>query len=434
MSVARLGIDESNCRGEGVMSEKQENKPEVNRPAPRFPDFPYSEWNGRVDNAKRLMREQGIDLLLLWNDRNVRYFGAYTSTHWATPSIPPLLVLIPVDDEPVAITGEFFLSTAEAQTWINDIRTISEGYAYSEKMLREIPIEVAAIVRDIGYSKANIALEMGQLGNMYIHCPLNDIQTLINELSSANFVDGDKVIWGCRQIKSALEIDRLVKAAAIHRLAFSTVVQEFRPGMTEADVGNLFICSAFQNGAETVTTGSIKCGSDKEGMIDTKHSFDGVAIHKNDYLGLDPCVCYKGYWADMGRVINVGPITEDFERYSNQLIDAFEEIVQGIKPGITVGELQQLVCASLGLETTGETAGHGIGLDIHEPPFICAGSDVVLKPGMTLEVEPYLSRGSRKQGGQGYFHYENLIIITEQGCAAVYSLPAEILQVAHPFD
>jgi Xaa-Pro dipeptidase len=417
-----------------VQEEARESKAEeLHRPAPRFADFPYSEWTTRIEKARRLMREQGIDLLMLWNDRNIRYFTAYTSTHWETPSIPPLLAIIPVDDDPVAMTGEFFLSTAEMQTWIQDIRLISRGYAYSEKTLREIPIEVAAIVRDIGYGRANIALEMGQLGNMYIPRPLNDIQSLMSELPEANFVDGDQVIWGCRQIKSALEIERLIKAAAIHRQAISTVVQEFRPGMTEADVGNLFICSAFQNGAEMISTGSIKCGSDKEGMIDTKHSFDGVTIHRDDSLGMDMGVSYKGYWADMGRVINVGPITEEFRKYSEQLIRSFDSIAQAAKPGMTVGDLQKAVCASLGMDTSDETAGHGIGLDIHEPPFISADSDVMLEPGMTFEVEPYLYRGSRKEGGQGYFHYENLIIITERGCTPVYSLPAEILQVAHPF-
>jgi len=417
-----------------TQEKKQVTKPgELHRPAPRFADFPHSEWTARIEKARRLMRQEGIDLLMLWNDRNIRYFAAYTSTHWATPSIPPLLAIIPVDHDPVAMTGEFFFSTAEAQTWISDIRMICKGYAYSEKTLGEIPIEVAAIVREIGYGNANIALEMGPLGNMYIPRPLNDIQTLMRELPKAKFVDGDKVIWGCRGIKSPLEIERLIEAAAIHRQALGTVVQEFRPGMTEADVGNLFICSAYQNGAETVTTGSIKCGSDKEGMIDTKHTFDGVAIHKGDSLGLDMGVCHKGYWADMGRVISVGPITEDFKRYSERLIKSFEEIVLAAKPGMTVGELQRVAGESMGLVACEETAGHGIGLDIHEPPFISARSDVVLEPGMALELEPYLSTGSRKQGGHGYFHYENLVIITERGCTPIYSLPAEILQVAHPF-
>jgi Xaa-Pro aminopeptidase len=106
----------------------------------------------------------------------------------------------------------------------------------------------------------------------------------------------------------------------------SAVVQEFRPGMTEADVGTIFICSGYQAGAESVTSGHIMCGSAKEGMVDTKHSFDGVTIHKEDYLSVDMAVSYKGYWADMARIINVGPVTPEFRKYSVQLADAFDAI------------------------------------------------------------------------------------------------------------
>ena len=417
-----------------MTEEKDLESQDLFGPEPPFADVPFAEWKARIDKAKQLMRQENIDLLMLWNNRNIRYFAAYTSTHWETPSIPPLLALLPADGDPVALTGEFFLSTAQAQTWIKDIRTISRGYAYSEKTLREIPVEVAAIVREMGYGKANIALEMGPLGGMFIPRPLNDIQALMNGLPKAKFVDGDKVIWGCRRIKSPLEIERLTLAASIHRQAMSAVVQDFRPGMTEADVGTIFICTGYQAGAESVTSGHIMCGSAKEGMVDTKHSFDGVTIHKGDYLSVDMAVCYKGYWADMARIINVGPVTPEFQRYSEQLADAFDAIVEAVRPGMTVGKLQQVVFAHGGMETERETAGHGIGLDIHEPPFISFGSDEPLEPGMTLELEPFLFHGFRKQGGVGLFHYENLIIITERGCTPVFSLPREILQVANPFE
>lgn len=414
--------------------EKKPESEELFGPVPPFADVPFAEWKARIDKAKLLMRKENIDLLVLWHNRNIRYFAAYTSTHWETPSIPPLLALLPVDGDPVALTGEFFLSTAQAQTWIKDIRTISKGYAYSEKSLREIPIEVAAVVRAMGYGKAKIALEMGPLGGMFIPRPLNDIQAFMNGLPSAKFVDGDKVIWGCRGIKSPLEIDRLTMAASIHRQAMSAVIQGFRPGMTESDVGTIFICHGYQRGAESVTSGHIMCGAEKEGMVDTKHSFDGVTIHKGDYLSLDMAVSYKGYWADMARIINVGPVTAEFRKYSEQLADSFDAIVEAVRPGMTVGELQKAVYGHGGMETEQETGGHGIGLDIHEPPFISYGSEEVLEPGMTLELEPFLFHGFRKLGGIGLFHYENLIIITERGCTPVFSLPRGILQVTNPFQ
>jgi Xaa-Pro aminopeptidase len=102
---------------------------------------------------------------------------------------------------------------------------------------------------------------------MYIPRPVNDIQAFMSELPEASFVAGDKIIWSCRQIKSALEIERMEQAGAINRQALTAVVHGYRPGMTEWDVGNLFICEAYQRGAEWVAVGHIACGSRKGCLI-----------------------------------------------------------------------------------------------------------------------------------------------------------------------
>ncbi|MHA2427767.1 MAG: M24 family metallopeptidase [Candidatus Hermodarchaeia archaeon] len=407
---------------------------ELYGPKPHLPDIPYSEWKSRIDKVKGLMQEENIDLLMLWNENNIRYFTAFTSVHWNMTSIVPLVALIPRDTSPVVITSEFFRWTVEAQSWVRDIRCTHGACEHSEKTIRQFPIEVATEIREMGYEKANIALEMGQIGDMFIPRPLNDILNLMNALPEANFVDGDHVIWRCRQIKSPLEIERLIKAAAIHREATTAVVNEFRSGMTEADVGKIFICNAYQNDAEQVVSGNIMCGAAKEGIYDTKHAFDGVTISKDDYLEIDMFLSYKGYWADMARVINVGPVTDEFRKYSDQLRRSFEAVVQAAKPGVPIKEIQKVSYESGGSDTYDEFAGHGIGLDIHEPPVLCLHTDEVLQAGMTLEIEPFFFRGLRSQGGQGLFHYENLIIITEDGCTPIYGLPKEIIQVTNPIE
>jgi Xaa-Pro aminopeptidase len=263
---------------------------EVYGPEPTLPDFPHSEWKARIDKIQGLMRKENIDLLMLWGETNTRYFTGFTSTHWRLASLQPLVALIPVEDAPLVIAPELFRWTAEAQSWVRDIRCQGGDIdQHSEENVRNLPREVAATVREMGYGKASIALEMGREGNMYIPRPLNDIQMLLSELPEARFVDGDRVIWRCRQIKSPLEIERLTKAAEIHRGAVSDVVHQYRPGMTESDVGKIFICSAYQNGAETVMSGSIRCGPEKEGLFDVKHSFNGLKINKDDYIGLDIC-------------------------------------------------------------------------------------------------------------------------------------------------
>jgi len=401
-------------------------------PTPKFPDVPHAEWKARIDKVKRLMRAQQIDLLMLWSRQNCRYFTGFTSIHWHVPSIQPLVALIPVEGDPVVITGEFFRLTVEAQTWVRDIR--GQADCHTTHAERELPKEVAATAREMGFAKANIALEMGELGHMWIPRPLNDIQTLIRELPQARFVDGDKVIWGCRMVKSPLEIERLTKAAAIHRQGVATVIEEYRPGMTEEDVGKILWRCWGQNGADRMLSGHIMCGSDKEGMLDTGFHFDGVTINRGDYLSLDLIMSSKGYWADMGRVINVGPAPDHFERATDTLWRVWDAGFRAARPGVKAKELWMATKKAYdeaGLPAV-EMTGHGIGLDVHEPPVLSATEEIVLEPGMTLALETGILSGLRILGGEGGGHVENLVIITETGASAVMGIPRSIRCTSFP--
>jgi Xaa-Pro aminopeptidase len=213
-------------------------------------------------------------------------------------------------------------------------------------------------------------------------------------------------------------------------------VEEYRPGMTENDVGKIFMRTLVDNGADWVQSSHIMCGADKEGMFDTGHHFEGVTIHKGDYLSLDIVVCYKGYWADNGRIINVGPVSENFRKGNELLWQAFDAGVEAAKPGARAKEVWEAVTkvyTSAGWPAL-EMAGHSIGLDIHEPPVLSQSDETVLEPGMTFELEPASLLGFRKLGGDGPLHYENLLIITERGCDVVHGIPRGILQVSFPFE
>lgn len=404
---------------------------EVFGPHPHLPDVPYEEHCARIKKAQKLMREQQIDVLLLWSRQNCQYFGGFTSTHWDAPSIQPCVTIVPVEGEPVLVVPEFFRWGAEAQCWIRDIRGQLDAHQIENE--RGLPRDVAEIVKDMGYGMANIGLEMGRIGHTFIPRPYNDIKLLLDSLPEARFVDGDRVIWGCRMIKSPLEIERLTRAAAIHRQAFAAIVDEYRPGMTENDVLRIFMTTAVQNGAEWVQSGHIMCGDMKEGVIDCGGHWDGIVINKGDLISIDMIIRYRGYHADMGRFIYVGPTTDEYKRGNEITWRAFDAAVAKIKPGVPANEVYAAMTQT---ELEGgmfpiEMAGHGIGLDIHEPPAITATDDMLLEPGMCLAVEACgLLGGWHKHGAAGMYHYENLVIVTENGCQVIEGLPRKHLEVS----
>ncbi|MBI5118237.1 aminopeptidase P family protein [Candidatus Poribacteria bacterium] len=78
-----------------------------------------------------------------------------------------------------------------------------------------------------------------------------------------------------------------------------------------------------------------------------------------------------------------------------------------------------------------EMYGHGIGLDIHEPPVLGMTEETILEAGMTFEVEALGLPGLRKLGGEGAYQFENLLIITEDGCSTVMGLPHSIFETSY---
>jgi len=401
-------------------------------PKPKFPDIPYDEFKTRIDKARELMQAEKIDLLMLWSRQNCRYFTGFTSFHWYAPSIQPLVALIPKDNDPVLVSGDFFRWTVEAQTWIRDIRC--QSTCHETQAERALPREVGELAKELGYHKANIALEMGELGCTWIPRPYNDIKTLMDSLPQAKFVDGDRVIWGCRMFKSPMEIERMRKAAAINRQGYSTVAEEYRPGMSEEDVGKIVWRTWTDLGADFVADGHIACGVDKEGIFDTGFHFDGVTTNSGDYLWLDLGLTYKGYWADQGRVLNIGPPTEQYIEENRKCWQVWEAGLEAAKPGVKAKDLWNAVTEAykeFNLPSP-EMCGHGIGQDVHEPPVLSATEEMVLQPGMTLELETGIITAFRRDGGGGAHHVENLLIITEEGAEAVMGLPRGIMNTRYP--
>jgi Xaa-Pro aminopeptidase len=236
-------------------------------------------------------------------------------------------------------------------------------------------------------------------------------------------------------IKSPIEIERLTYALSVVKQAHATVVEQYRPGMTEKEVGKIAMHVMIEKGDWSIG-GHIACGRDKEGMIDTAHHFEGATINRGDYIWLDLCVNYMGYWGDNARIFQVGPVPDRIKKIYDVMYRAFDAGVKVARPGVKAKEVWQAVAKvekEAGFEPL-DMCGHGIGMDIHEPPSLGVWDETVLEPGMVLCVEPAIPGNFRKLGGDGIFHHEDLLVITETGCYAVQGFTRDIIQVPHLID
>lgn len=404
---------------------------------PKFPDFPDSEWQARINKAQKLMAENEMDCLVLWSRPNIRYFSGFQTTHWTNASIQPAVEIIPADREPVFIVPSLLLGSAEGLSWVRDIR--AQENPHQTKSEREFPKEIANVIKELGYGRKNIGLEMGYLGCMWIPRPLNDIEVFKNALPDAKFVDGDKVIWGCRMIKSPLEIERIRKSVEAIGAIESALVEGYEPGMTEVDLAKILhlkaagLEGAFLGDDSIALRGHLTCSIVKEPMFDIG-ALEGVTISKGDRISFDMRFWYKGYSGDSARTFEIGPITDRIKEIHELMSECEDRAANILRPGTKPSELHRAV--SEPIKAAGfpiiEMVGHGVGLDPHEPPVLDDKDDMLIEEGMVLSIEPWIIGDFQMHGGEGVFGIQDQFVVTKKGCYMLEGLRRDIIQVSHP--
>jgi Xaa-Pro aminopeptidase len=346
-------------------------------------------------------------------------------------SIQPAVGIIPSKGDPILIVPDLFMGNAEGLCWVKDIRVLLSPH--QPKSQRELPIEVAIIIKEIGCDNKNIALEMGPLGCMWIPRPLNDIRLFENSLPDARFVNGDQIIWDCRMIKSPLEIDRIQKSIACMAAIESAIVERYKPGMTEIDLMKIINNSRAEQegnflGHDAIAWSELICDTKKRRFSDIM-ALEGAVIAKGDTILFDGVFYYKGYTPDSARMWQVSNITKEVEKYYKIIFKAEDNVEKMLKPGVKAKDVYEALyepVRSAGL-TPSDMGGHGTGLDCHEPPSIDAWNEMRIQENMTLSIEPWMILEKEES-----FGIQDTFLVTNNGCVKFEGLRREIIQVSHP--
>lgn len=405
-------------------------------PTPLYADFPRTEYENRVARARSFMAEEKIDVLVCWDPVNIRYFTGFQSLHWSAMSIQPAVFLLPLDKDPVIVVPDFFAGVAEGYTYLEDIRLYQKPHV--TQVIRNLPVDVADAIKDLGCGKGRIGLEAGQQGGMCIPRPVNDIDRFRNELDGATFVDGCDLIWKCRVIKSTSEVEALRKASMAVVRAYGDVVSRYELGMSERDMGSMLrraILEHTEDCAPPIATAS----SRRIVMPDTPSFYDEVNLSIGDRLVFEPLPTYKGYYGSCCRCFQIGPLRDEALRKDEAVDKAQAAAIAAIMPGIPTKFLMDVIADALrdeGIEPTIEVAGHGVGLNPHEPPMIAEEEETLIEEGMVLAVEVWVVDWSGvSMAGAGLdssnlspevYGNEDLVAVTKDGCDAFPSFPKSI--------
>lgn len=234
------------------------------------------------------------------------------------------------------------------------------------------------------------------------------------------------VLRRLRMIKDAAEIDALRKAGAAIDRVHARVPEFLVPGRTEADVAADVAEAIVAEGHSDVAF--IIVGSGPHGA-DPHHECSDRELRAGDVVVVDIGGPYEpGYHSDCTRTYSIGEPDREVARRYAVLQRAQRAAVAAVRPGVTAEQVDAAAREVLAVEGLAEVfvhrTGHGIGLSVHEEPYIVAGNDLPLEEGMAFSVEP----GIYFPGEWGA-RIEDIVIVTADGALSVNTRPHELVVV-----
>jgi Xaa-Pro aminopeptidase len=227
-------------------------------------------------------------------------------------------------------------------------------------------------------------------------------------------------------IKDPAEIETLRQAGEAIDRVHARVPQFLRPGRSEAQVAADIADAIVAEGHSEVAF--IIVGSGPNGA-DPHHECSDRVLQEGDIVVVDIGGPYEpGYNSDSTRTYSLGEPSPDVLEHYSVLQRAQAAAVAAIRPGVTAEQIDAAardVLADAGLaEYFVHRTGHGIGLSVHEEPYIVAGNDLPLQEGMAFSVEP----GIYFPGSWGA-RIEDIVIVTADGAVSVNNQPHELIVV-----
>ena len=365
--------------------------------------FNTSEYEERVKKALSLMEKNKIDMLLITSQHNFRYFTGLDSNFWESPSRPWFL-LLSLNKDPIAIVpsiGEIALS----KTWIKKIQTWKSPNLNDEG--------VSALKNSILSIKSNqnsIGCEMGK--ESYLRMFINDFQKLKRNLPEHRFVDASEIIWKLRMIKSKSEIAKIKKIISIASQAFDELPNFLKIGQSEIEVATIMKKRMLELGADQ--TLYMACASGPGGYNQIICNPTEKKIIEGDILVIDTGTTFDGYFCDFDRNFAFGNFPDSAKMAYEILWEAIELGIQKVKPGNTCADVSNAILKLLEknspISNSVGRMGHGIGLQLTEPPSIMPNDNTLLQENMIIAIEPCLEYAP----GTMIVHEEN-ILITRDG-------------------
>lgn len=248
----------------------------------------------------------------------------------------------------------------------------------------------------------------------------------LRDLVDVELVPTQGVVEELRSIKTPQEIEYLRNACEISCRAFRRILSDIRVGVTEKELAAKLSTYMVMEGADTQPYGNILISGPNTSLL---HGIPSDrTVHYGDFVLMDFGCQFNGYMSDMTRTVVVGKATEQQREVYALVKQMIEDSISVMKAGTVTGDVYE---ASVRAIKDGpyypyhyNGIGHGIGMFVHEVPFIRPATTTVYRPNVVTTIEPGLYIP-----GWGGVRIEDQLLITENGNENMISVPHDLIEL-----
>lgn len=345
----------------------------------------------RLSKLRAWMKEEGCDLFFITSTENIFYISGFHGSAGA-----------------VLVSRDFARLYADSR-----YREQAMGEAKGFEIL-----PISELSSALEAASGRIAFEEKRMTVGEYH--------RFSEKSAARWVEGSACLEELRLVKDRAELDKMRQAAKIADEAFSELLSELRPGMTELQAASRLEFLMRAKGASKTSFETIVVSGNRSSLPHGKPTEKVISC--GELVTFDFGCVFGGYCSDMTRTIAVGEISGEMERVYETVRLAQETAAKAIKPGMTGREADRMardIIEKAGFgEAFGHGTGHGVGIEIHERPTLSQKGEEVLRAGMIVTVEPgiYLP-------GKFGVRIEDMGVITASGFEPFSKFPKTLIRI-----
>lgn len=340
--------------------------------------LPMGEFDRRIKKARRLMEQNGYEAIYLCAGRNLLYF---TGTKWHLTERMVGAVVLPTG------SVEYILPTFEKETFLKYMFVEGSLNLWQE---HESPFELFhSVLKARGVSSGKIGID--EATPFHHFCEISQLATCFQ------YVDARPVTAGCRTQKSKLEISLMQRAMDMTLEVHKSAARVLHEGIATTDVADFINRAHMTIGA---AGGSTFCAVQFGEATAYPHGVpDSQILENGDLVLIDTGCLLQNYHSDITRTYVFGEPTGRHREVWQAEKMAQASAFAAAKIGVRCGEVD--IAARSYLETLGfgpdyavpglpHRTGHGIGLDVHEWPYLVRNEDTLLDVGMCFSNEPML--------------------------------------------